>query len=170
MKHQILISVGSNIDKESNTQKGLQALTDYFGRLELSTIYESESVGFSGYNFLNLVVLAYTSQTIEEVCTQLKLIENKQGRTRDKKFGNRTLDLDLLTYDDIVTSVPVILPRQEIEYNAFVLKPIAEIAPNQIHPTTEKSYATLWHEFLLNNPNNKQKLWPSGFTWRATKQ
>lgn len=170
MKHQILISVGSNIDKESNTEKGLQALYDYFGELVVSTIYESESVGFSGDNFLNSVVLAYTSKSIKDVCLQLKLIEDKQGRTRDKKFGNRTLDLDLLTFDNVVTNSPVILPRQEIEYNAFVLQPIAEIVPNQIHPTSQKKYVTLWNEFLLHKPNNQQKLWPSGYTWSAAKQ
>lgn len=170
MKHQILISVGSNIDKELNTKKGLQALSDCFDDLLVSTIYESESVGFSGFNFLNSVVLAYTSMSIEKVCATLKLIENNQGRTRDKKFGNRTLDLDLLTFDDVVTTTPVILPRKEIEYNAFVLQPMAEIAPHQIHPTTLKNYATLWREFLSQNPNNHQKLWPSDFTWSADSQ
>jgi 2-amino-4-hydroxy-6-hydroxymethyldihydropteridine diphosphokinase len=169
MKHQILISVGSNINKESNTEKGLQALHDCFGELVLSTIYESESVGFSGDNFLNSVVLAYTNMSIQDVCTQLKLIENNQGRIRDKKFGNRTLDLDLLTFDNVVSNTPVILPRREIEYNAFVLKAIAEIVPNQVHPTRHKNYATLWNEFLLHNPNKNQRLWPSGYTWSGPK-
>lgn len=170
MKHQILISVGSNMEKESNTKKGFQALHDCFGELVISTIYESESVGFTGNNFLNSAVLAYTNMSIESVCAQLKLIEDNQGRVRDKKFGNRTLDLDLLIFDDVVTDIPVVLPRKEIEYNAFVLKPMAEIVPNQIHPVSQKSYITLWKEFLLHNPNNQQRLWPSGFTWSASKR
>lgn len=170
MKHQILISVGSNIDKEHNTKCGLQALHRDFGELILSTVYESESVGFDGDNFLNLVVLAYTKRSIAEVCSRLKGIEDEHGRTRDKKYGNRTLDLDLLTFDNANTSDPVVLPREEIEYNAFVLRPMAEIVPQQIHPSTQKSYAVLWQEFLVHSNNKQQRLWPSGFTWSASKQ
>lgn len=165
MTHQILISVGSNINKEHNTERGLNALYQCFGELITSTIYESEAVGFSGDNFLNLVVLAHTPWSIEEVCACLKTIEDKQGRTRDVKFGNRTLDLDLLTYDNVVTNKPVVLPRDEIAYNAFVLKPMAEIVPQQVHPSSQKTYDTLWREFLAHSNNNQQRLWPSGFTW-----
>jgi 2-amino-4-hydroxy-6-hydroxymethyldihydropteridine diphosphokinase len=170
MKHQILISVGSNIEKEHNTELGLQALFDCFGELVLSTIYESESVGFDGNNFLNLVVLAYTCWDIENVCTRLKAIEDSQGRTRDKKFGNRTLDLDLLTFDNVITKTPIVLPRDEIEYNAFVLKPMAEIVPEHVHPSTQKTYGDLWHDFLSHSKNKQQQLWPSGLTWSAQKQ
>jgi 2-amino-4-hydroxy-6-hydroxymethyldihydropteridine diphosphokinase len=170
MKHQILISVGSNIDKEHNIECGLHALHESFGDLVVSTIFESESVGFAGNNFLNLAVLAHTTLSIEDVCFRLKAIEDEQGRTRDKKFGNRTLDLDLLTYDDIITTVPVVLPREEIEYNAFVLQPMAEIVPEQIHPNTQKTYAALWKAFLSHSKNKHQRLWPSGFTWSANKQ
>jgi 2-amino-4-hydroxy-6-hydroxymethyldihydropteridine diphosphokinase len=170
MTHQILISVGSNINKEHNTACGLQALHDSFERLLLSTVFESESVGFAGDNFLNLVVRAYTTCSIEEVCARLKAIEDEQGRTRDKKFGNRTLDLDLLTYDNTITVKPIVLPREEIEYNAFVLRPMAEIVPEQIHPRTQKTYAHLWNEFLSHSNNKHQRLWPSGFTWSAKTQ
>ncbi len=162
-KHKILISVGSNIDKQENTRKGLDALNQCFGELKISTIYESESVGFSGNNFFNLVVLAYTDLDIENTCLCLKNIEDDNGRIRDKKFGNRTLDLDLLTYDKIVCEKPIKLPRPEIEYNAFVLKPMAELVPTEIHPTTNKSYQALWNAYM----NKKQKLWPSQMTWRA---
>jgi 2-amino-4-hydroxy-6-hydroxymethyldihydropteridine diphosphokinase len=165
MTHQILISVGSNIDKERNTERGLQALYNSFGELVLSTILESESVGFAGNNFLNLVVLARTTWSIQDVCARLKAIEDDQGRTRDKKFGNRTLDLDLLTFNDVITSTPIVLPRDEIEYNAFVLRPMAEIIPEQIHPCTQKTYGVLWQEFLSDSKNKQQRLWPSNFIW-----
>ena len=94
MKHHILISVGSNIDKENNTKEGLQALYEAFGELALSTIYESESVGFEGDNFYNLVVSGFTQKNVADVCSTLKEIEDKLGRVRGKKLGNRTLDLD----------------------------------------------------------------------------
>ena len=166
MTHHILISVGSNIDKEHNTLAGLQSLFDVFGELQLSTIYESESVGFSGNNFLNLVVSAQTQKSVAEVCEALKKIEDDSGRVRDKKFGNRTLDLDLLTYDELVCDHPVVLPRGEIEYNAFVLKPMAEIVPEHVHPTTGKTYAKLWHDY--SNP--QQRLWPTALTWSPDTQ
>jgi len=161
MKHHILISLGSNINKEENTQNGLDALYACFDSLSLSTIYESESVGFIGNNFLNLVVSAKTNEAIPSVCKILKKIEDEHGRTRDVKFGNRTLDLDLLTFDDVVCDTPIVLPRAEIEYNAFVLKPMAELVPNMLHPISKVSYADLWQDFKKNNPNRKQRLWPS---------
>ncbi len=166
-KHQILISVGSNVNKTENTQTGLNALHAAFGKLSLSKIYESESVGFKGNNFFNLVVLAFTKLPIKDVCKLLKQIEDEHGRVRDKKFADRTLDLDLLTYDDVICDAPVVLPREEIEYNAFVLKPTAELVPHHVHPVTKKTYKTLWKEFLNNNPNKHQKLWPSNLQWSA---
>ncbi|MGB3726637.1 MAG: 2-amino-4-hydroxy-6-hydroxymethyldihydropteridine diphosphokinase [Glaciecola sp.] len=161
MSHKILISVGSNINKQKNTRSGLQSLYEQFTQMTLSTIYESESVGFEGNNFLNLVVQANTTLSISAVCARLKSIENEHGRVRDKKFGNRTLDLDLLTYDDVVCSEPITLPRGEIEYNAFVLQPMAELAPHDIHPVTGQSYADMWQNYT----NENQRLWPSGMQW-----
>jgi 2-amino-4-hydroxy-6-hydroxymethyldihydropteridine diphosphokinase len=161
VSHYLLISVGSNIEKEKNTLAGLDALEHHFDSVSISTIYESESVGFDGNNFLNLVVAAQTSMDVAQVCQVLKEIEDKSGRIRDKKFGNRTLDLDLLTFDDLICDTPVVLPRGEIEHNAFVLKPMAELVPNQIHPTTGRSYAQLWESY--HNP--QQRLWPAALTW-----
>lgn len=161
MNHHILISVGSNINKTQNTIEGLQALYMAFGEIELSTIYESESVGFAGENFYNLVVSGHTSKSVPDVCNILKKIEDDLGRIRDKKFGNRTLDLDLLTYDDLVSDESVVLPRGEIEYNAFVLKPMAELVPNHIHPTTGLSYLSLWQNYT----NTQQRLWPVTLAW-----
>ncbi|MFC3121057.1 2-amino-4-hydroxy-6-hydroxymethyldihydropteridine diphosphokinase [Agaribacter flavus] len=165
IKHAILISVGSNIDKERNTQKGLDELHAAFGQLDLSPIYETESVGFTSHTFLNLVVGATTSANIAEVVQTLKVIETKCGRTRHaEKFSDRTLDLDLLTYDEVVCDFPVVLPREEILFNAFVLKPMADIVPEQIHPKTKKTYAQLWQAF----DKSAQRLWPSTFTWSNT--
>jgi 2-amino-4-hydroxy-6-hydroxymethyldihydropteridine diphosphokinase len=164
VKHHILISVGSNINKTQNTITGLQALDAKFSDLQTSTIYESESVGFAGDNFYNLVASGYTDKSVAQVCDILKTIEDETGRVRDKKFGNRTLDLDLLTYDNIICESPVILPRGEIEYNAFVLRPMAELVPEQIHPTTGKSYLSLWQ----NYSNTQQRLWPASLEWNPS--
>lgn len=161
--HAIYISVGSNIEREKHTKAGLQAMYEAFGELRLSQVYESESVGFTGHNFYNLVVKAHTQMSVEQVCRCLKDIEQQNKRQRgSEKFSPRTLDLDLLLYDALVIQQPVELPRPEVLFNAFVLKPLAEVAPDEIHPLEHKSYQQLWQEY----DQSQQKLWPIEFNWR----
>ena len=166
MPHFILISVGSNIDKAINTDAGLTALANTFTNVQISPVYESESVGFSGDTFFNLVVSAETELNIEEVCSVLKSIEDENGRIRgSQKFASRTLDLDLLTYDELVINEPIILPREEILYNAFVLRPLADLAPTQVHPVVKKTYQYLWQQY----DKEKQNLWLADYKWSNTK-
>jgi 2-amino-4-hydroxy-6-hydroxymethyldihydropteridine diphosphokinase len=161
-KHCILVSLGSNINKQKNTQKGLNAMASYFGDMALSRVFESESVGFSGENFYNLVVKTQTAKSIDDVCAALKTIEQDCGRRRHaEKFSPRTLDLDLLTYDNVVCHEPVVLPREEIVYNAFVLQPMADLVPDDIHPITQQTYAQMWQDY----DKTKQHLWPVTFAW-----
>ena len=160
--HTILISIGSNIEREHYTRRSLAALKHVFNDVTVSSVYESEAVGFNGNPFYNAAARATTSKSIEEVCATLKSIEKENGRVHtDKKFCARTLDLDLLTYDSEVTTTPVVLPREEICYNAFVLWPLAELVPNDIHPETQETYAQMWQNF----DKQKQQLWPIDFTW-----
>lgn len=163
--HIIYISVGSNVDKEKHTKAGLLGMYIAFGDLTLSSVFESESVGFEGNNFYNLVVKANTTLSIEQVCWVLKRIEQDNKRQRgEQKFAPRTLDLDLLLYDCQVTSQPIKLPRPEILYNAFVLKPLAEIAADEVHPVANKNYASLWQAY----DKSQQKLWAINFDWSPT--
>jgi len=163
--HIIYISVGSNVDKEKHTKAGLQGMYQAFGKLTLSSVFESESVGFEGDNFYNLVIKANTTLSIEEVCSVLKQIEQDNKRQRgEQKFAPRTLDLDLLLYGQLVTTQPITLPRPEVLYNAFVLKPMAEIAADVIHPVVQESYANLWQEY----DKSQQKLWAIKFNWSPT--
>ena len=162
MQHCILISLGSNIDREVHARHGLLSLQHAFSNMTCSRMFESEAVGFPGSHFYNCVVRAYTSLPVEEVVTTLKSIELKNGRTHsEKKFCSRTLDLDLLTYDNVVCTQPVVLPREEILYNAFVLQPLSELVPEEVHPLEKKTYLQLWQAF----DNASQKLWPIDFTW-----
>jgi len=164
--HIIYISVGSNVDKEKHTKAGLQGMYQAFGELTLSSVFESESVGFEGNNFYNLVVKAKTPLSIADVCRVLKKIEQDNKRQRgEQKFAPRTLDLDLLLYDSQVTSKPVELPRPEVLFNAFVLKPLAEIAADEVHPEVNKSYTKLWQAY----DKSQQKLWAIKFEWSPTK-
>lgn len=165
MTHQIYISVGSNVDREKYTRSGLNAMAIEFGQLDLSGVYESEAIGFSGSHFYNLVVGAKTTKSVKEVCEALKSIESENGRIREeKKFAPRTLDLDLLLYDQIITNDGVELPRGEIEHNAFVLLPLNELAPDYVHPLANKSIAELWQAY----DKTKQKLWKIDFNWSNT--
>jgi 2-amino-4-hydroxy-6-hydroxymethyldihydropteridine diphosphokinase len=154
----VFLSIGSNIDKESNIQAGIEALQHRFGKVHCSTIYESEAVGFSGDNFYNLVVQFDTDEDVESLVTALKQIEDQHGRTRSgPRFSSRTLDIDILLYGDLIRDDALItLPRDEILKNAFVLRPLAELAGDSRHPQTGDSYAALWSRFNQAS----QPLWP----------
>ncbi|MFQ3236078.1 MAG: 2-amino-4-hydroxy-6-hydroxymethyldihydropteridine diphosphokinase [Paraglaciecola sp.] len=165
--HCIFISVGSNIDREKHIKSGLDAMHKAFGPMVLSTVYESESVGFKGRDFYNLVVQASTELGVTEVMQTLKQIERNNLRSHGgKKFSPRTLDLDLLLYDKFTTLSPVELPRGEILYNAFVLQPLAEIAPLVTHPISGETYQSLWRKY----DKSTQHLWPINFIWSADPQ
>ena len=143
------ISIGSNIDKENHIPASLLALEQQFGALTVSSIYESEAVGFSGDVFHNLVVGFDSEWDVKTVAKQLRQIELDNGRTRDcQKFSARTLDLDLILYGDLIISDGRLqIPRDEIERYAFVLEPLAEIAPALTHPVSGISYGELWQKF-----------------------
>ena len=159
---QIYISLGSNIHAAHYIKAGVRALQAEFGELVLSSVFESEAVGFNGSNFLNMVAVANTSLSVTEVVARFKQIERDNGRTLDaKKFSPRTLDLDLLLYDNLVCQQPVELPRAEITVNAFVLWPLAEVAPSLEHPVVNQSYQVLWEAYN----KDAQKLWPIEFSW-----
>lgn len=147
------ISIGSNIDREKHIPASIKALTGLFGKLGISSIYESEPVGFVGDAFYNLVVGFDSDLDIKEIIDQLRQIEIDNGRNREcKKFSARTLDLDLLLYGDLVLNEGRIqLPRDEIERYAFVLEPLAEIAGHLRHPVTQLRYSELWEQFDKSN-------------------
>lgn len=143
---EVLLGVGSNINREENLRAGLQALCDAFGEVICSPVFESEAIGFAGSPFFNLVVRIETTLTVGELQRQLRGIEFACGRLPDqRKYSPRTLDIDILTYGDCVGEIDgVILPREEILENAFVLWPLACLVPEAVHPVTKESYFSLW--------------------------
>jgi len=158
---QIYISVGTNCNRDFHIKMAVAALSDAFGALILSSVYESDAVGFRGDPFYNMVIGAQTALPVSDCVALFKAIEDSYGRVRGgEKFSGRTLDLDLLIYDDLVCQDPVELPRAEILFNAFVLWPLAEIAPAVSHPVTGQSYATHWQQY-----QSEQRIWPVPFVF-----
>ena len=151
----IYISLGSNIERDRNTREGIRALRERFGELELSSVYESEAVGFDGDAFYNMVIACEVSEEVLAANRVLAEIEDAHGRDRSgPRFSSRTLDLDLLLYDDrVLDEKGLKLPREEILKNAFVLWPLAEIAPGLVHPLAGKTYAELWADFDKSKEN-----------------
>ncbi|MBU2870108.1 2-amino-4-hydroxy-6-hydroxymethyldihydropteridine diphosphokinase [Colwellia sp. E2M01] len=149
---QIYISLGSNIKRDYHVKQGLLALAEAFnlpfGQLTLSSLFESEPIGFKGAAFYNMVIGINCSHSVDEVAAILRTIEFAYGREQNaKKFSPRSLDLDLLLYDNLIIDLPAQLPRHEIITNAFVLWPLSEIAAELEHPVVKKTYQELWQDY-----------------------
>jgi len=159
----VYVGIGSNIDREVNIRAGVSELRKQFGGLQVSSVYESEAVGFAGEPFYNLVASFDTEQEIAEVSARLREIEDRHGRIRgDQRYSARTLDIDLLLYDDFIgNGAGYHVPRDEITRYAFVLRPLAELAPDLCLPQTQKSIASLWAAF----DQSKQALRAIEFAW-----
>ncbi|GGE76816.1 2-amino-4-hydroxy-6-hydroxymethyldihydropteridine diphosphokinase [Streptosporangium jomthongense] len=160
----VYIGIGTNIERERYVRAALDALKDGFGELDISPVYESEAVGFDGSPFLNLVVGIRTTLSVGELSRFFKRLEAENGRQPEApRFSARTLDLDILTYGEAVGWMDgVELPRGEIVRNAYVLRPLADIAPAVKHPVCRKSYLELWQAYSSN-----QKTWPVDFSWQG---
>jgi 2-amino-4-hydroxy-6-hydroxymethyldihydropteridine diphosphokinase len=140
----VYLSIGSNIDREASVRKCLSKLSEQFGGLQCSNVYESAPVGFDGPAFWNLVVAFDCEMTLETLRGKLHDIEQVCGRERKACSMSRTMDIDLLLYGDVVAKS---IPRDEIERYAFVLRPLAELAPEVRHPLSGISMRTLWARF-----------------------
>lgn len=153
----VYIGVGSNVDRDHNIRAGVKVLRQQFGELVLSPVYESTSVGFDSDNFLNLVVGFDTELELTVLAKQLREMEYKFGRNRkEPRFSPRTLDLDILLYDDVITNEGYLqVPRGDIDKYAFVLRPLADIAAEMRHPLTGQRYSDLWNAF----DQTGQELW-----------
>ncbi len=144
----IYISLGSNIEAELHLKNALSCMQHHFFDIRLSPVYENEAVGFEGDPFWNLVAECETTLSPEAVSKELKAIEDKNGRLRDgPKFSSRTVDLDLLLYDDaVLIDQGMDVPRDEITKYAFVLKPLCDLAPELRHPVNGQTMQALWKE------------------------
>jgi len=155
MSTTVYVSLGSNVEPQINIQKAVAAMREVFGELQLSPVYESAAVGFEGDDFLNLVVAFETEASIHDVVARSRFIEDELGRDRSQsKFSPRPIDLDILLFGDLVMNAPGIqIPRGDIVKQAFVLKPLQDLAGDVLHPQNGRSYADLWLEMSAQAPS-----------------
>lgn len=147
---EVFVSIGSNIDRKRSISEGIEALWRRYGILRLSSIYETDAVGFDGEPFYNLVAAFRSDESPQSINAFFKQVEQEQGRDPEgQKFAPRTLDIDLLLYGDMISEQQGLqLPRDEIERYAFVLEPLAEIEPDMRYPGRDETFMSMWQAAL----------------------
>ncbi len=145
----VYLGLGSNVEPQKHLRLGIRELARRFGVLELSNIYKNAAVGFDGDEFMNLVVGLEADLSPAEVQTIVEDIQTLADRQRGgSRYAPRTLDIDLLLYDNLVLDEPPVrVPRSDILKYSFVLGPLAEIAADLRHPETGRLITEHWAEF-----------------------
>jgi 2-amino-4-hydroxy-6-hydroxymethyldihydropteridine diphosphokinase len=149
MPNLVYLSLGSNVgDREKNLREAVRRL-GWVGRVQaISSAYETEPVEFTDQPwFLNCAVALESSSTPAQLMPQLLEIERAMGRRRLQKKGPRSIDLDILLFgDEVVNTVALTIPHPAMQYRRFVLEPLAEIAPDAVHPVLKKTVRELLSE------------------------
>lgn len=151
--NKVYIALGSNLgDREDNLQKALDEISGFAEIKQKSTIIETEPEGYKEQNFfLNMVIAVQTNLTAFELLEKLQETEQKMGRIRKIKNGPRTIDLDILFFNDETIKTPDLeIPHPRLHKRVFVLNPMNEVAPEIIHPILKKSIKTLKNELGKN--------------------
>lgn len=140
------LSLGSNQAPEANLRSALRALRARFAVVAVSDVYRFPAVGFAGADFLNAAATIDSDLDPLALNAWLHALEDAHGRDRSgPRFGDRPLDIDIVFYDDLMLEGPgnLRLPRDELAH-AFVLRPLAEIAPAFVDPRSGETLAALW--------------------------
>lgn len=140
------LSLGSNIEPAQHLRSALAALRERFGEVRVSPVYRTPAVGFDGEDFLNAAAIIDSDLDPQALNDWLHALEDAHGRDRSgPRFGPRPLDIDIVFYDALTLDGPghLQIPRDELKH-AFVLKPLADLAPDYVHPRIGRSLAALW--------------------------
>jgi 2-amino-4-hydroxy-6-hydroxymethyldihydropteridine diphosphokinase len=143
--HRAYLSLGSNIEPEKNLRAAIAELRARFGALIVSPVYRSAAVGFDGPDFLNLAVGLDTELDAVALDAWLHALEDRHGRRRDQpRYASRTLDVDIVLFDEAIVDGPghLRIPRPELG-EAFVCVPLADIAPAARDPETGLAVAEI---------------------------
>ncbi|HEY0230406.1 MAG TPA: 2-amino-4-hydroxy-6-hydroxymethyldihydropteridine diphosphokinase [Dokdonella sp.] len=144
--HRAWLSIGSNLEPERHLRAALAELRARFGALAVSPAYRFAAVGFDGPDFINLAAGLDSDLDVIDLDDWLHRLEDRHGRRRDvPRYSSRTLDVDIVLFDDRVMRGPghLQLPRKELA-EAFVLKPLVDIAPDLRHPVSGETLQSLW--------------------------
>ncbi|WP_447729439.1 2-amino-4-hydroxy-6-hydroxymethyldihydropteridine diphosphokinase [Pseudoxanthomonas suwonensis] len=144
----VLLSLGSNLEPERHLRAALEELRARFGEVVVSPAYRTPAVGFDGPHFLNNAASLRTTLALAELEAWLHALEDRHGRVRTgPRLADRTLDVDVVFHGGLVLREggKVRIPRPELKH-AFVLKPLADIAPDFVDPLSGRTLAELWRD------------------------
>jgi 2-amino-4-hydroxy-6-hydroxymethyldihydropteridine diphosphokinase len=147
MSH-VYVAIGSNVRPEENILQAAREIQRRFPDARFSSWYRNPAVGFTGEDFINGVVGFTTGLPLTAVIEQLHAVEELCGRPRNApRWAPRAMDLDVLLFDDLVCPEPTRLPRPDLLKRPYMLGPLAEIAPQVMHPTAGMTIGELWQQF-----------------------
>jgi 2-amino-4-hydroxy-6-hydroxymethyldihydropteridine diphosphokinase len=160
--NQVFISLGSNIDPETNLPAAVELLRRFGDVTAVSAVYETLPVGFCDQpNFLNAAILLETDRSLDQIReVVVPEIEQALHRVRDpaRLDGPRTIDLDVLLFNDFVTGAGRReLPDPHILQHAFVAVPLAELDPERLHPVTGQTLASIARRLPVVNGDLRQR-------------
>lgn len=146
---EVYVAAGSNVEPELHMQQAVAELAREFPGVRFSSWYRNRAVGFDGDDFINLVAGFDTALPVHALLERLHAIEGRCGRARDApRWAPRSMDLDVLLYGELVCEEPGLkLPRPDLLRRAYMLGPLAELAPQLRHPTAGVSVGELWRRF-----------------------
>jgi 2-amino-4-hydroxy-6-hydroxymethyldihydropteridine diphosphokinase len=145
----VFVAAGSNVEPEKNLAAACAQIAHTWPDARFSRAYRNAAVGFEGPDFINLVVAFSAAQPLHWVIEKLRGIETNCGRPRyAPKWASRTMDLDVLLYGELVEqTADHTLPRPDLLKRPYMLGPLAELAPQVLHPLAGRTIGDLWRHF-----------------------